>query len=138
MKVILDTNVLLSAAWRDRLPEKVVLYIATAQDCQWIATAEIIREYIDVLRRPKFNLSDELTHLWSELIDMRTLLVASPPVDLSTSRDPKDAIFLAAALACNADFLIAGDRDVLHSNASMKTRIISVADFAEEISRRNR
>jgi hypothetical protein len=33
MRILVDTNVLLSAAWRDRLPEKVVQHIATAADC---------------------------------------------------------------------------------------------------------
>jgi len=49
MKVLLDTNVLLSAAWRDRLPEKVILYVATSDTCQWIATEDILSEYADVL-----------------------------------------------------------------------------------------
>ena len=65
MKVLLDTNVLLSAAWRDRLPEKVVLHVATDSDIQWIATAEILREYVDVLRRPKFGLSEDVLQQWS-------------------------------------------------------------------------
>jgi hypothetical protein len=41
MKILLDTNVVLSAAWRDRLPEKVVQHVATHGDCEWIVTAEI-------------------------------------------------------------------------------------------------
>jgi hypothetical protein len=40
MRIVLDTNVLLSAAWRDRLPEKVVLYVATHPDCEWIVTSD--------------------------------------------------------------------------------------------------
>jgi len=58
MKVVLDTNVLISAAWRDRLPERVVLYVATSPDCQWIVTESILAEYVGVLRRPKFNISE--------------------------------------------------------------------------------
>jgi predicted nucleic acid-binding protein len=47
MKILVDTNVLLSAAWRDRLPEKVVLHVATDRDCQWIVTAPILQEYLE-------------------------------------------------------------------------------------------
>jgi uncharacterized protein len=64
---------------------------------------------------------------------MRTLLVPSPVVDTSISRDPKDAIFLAAALASNADYLITGDRDLLEASTSIATRIVSVVDFAAEV-----
>lgn len=60
MNVLIDTNVLLSAALRDRLPEQVVRYVATADDCRWIVTAEIVLEYVEVLKRPKFGLSPPL------------------------------------------------------------------------------
>ncbi len=48
MNVLIDTNVLLSAALRDKLPERVVLYVATRDDCQWLVTPEILAEYTDV------------------------------------------------------------------------------------------
>jgi hypothetical protein len=38
MIVVVDTNVLLSAALRDRLPEQVVLYVAMRDDWKWIVT----------------------------------------------------------------------------------------------------
>ena len=91
MKVLLDTNVLLSAAWRDRLPEKVVQHVATAADCVWVATPEIITEYLEVLRRPKFALAASVLQSWEELIAMRTLVIPSPRIEVDLPRDPKDA-----------------------------------------------
>ena len=44
---------------------------------------------------------------------MRTILVSSAPDDPGLVRDPKDVVFLATAIAANADFLITGDRDLL-------------------------
>jgi len=55
MKVLIDTNVLLSAALRDRLPEQVVLHLATHDEWIWLVTAEIVNEYVNVLARPKFT-----------------------------------------------------------------------------------
>ncbi|MBI1904184.1 MAG: putative toxin-antitoxin system toxin component, PIN family [Planctomycetia bacterium] len=68
MKVVIDTNVLLSAALRDRLPERVVLYVATHDDCKWLVTPEILREYTDVLTRPKFALRAETLQQWAEVL----------------------------------------------------------------------
>jgi putative PIN family toxin of toxin-antitoxin system len=130
MKVLLDTNVLLSAAWRDRLPEKVVQHVATASDCQWIVTAEILAEYVNVLRRPKFALTEAVVQQWAELVQMRTLLIPSPPDIANPPRDPKDTKFLAAAIAANADYLVTGDNDLLQASASVATRVVTVADFA--------
>lgn len=38
MKVLVDTNVVLSAALRDRLPERIILHIATSDE--WIGSLQ--------------------------------------------------------------------------------------------------
>ena len=48
-------------------------------------------------------------------------------------RDPKDAIFLVAAIATGAEFLINGDKDLLESTVSIATRIVSAAEFASAV-----
>lgn len=132
MKILIDTNVLLSAAWRDRLPEKVVRHVAADSNSQWIVTADILKEYVDVLQRPKFGLSASILQQWADLMEMRTHVVPRPSVEVNLPRDPKDAPFLAAALAAEADFLITGDNDLLQAKSSVATRIVTVAEFAAE------
>ena len=108
-----------------------VLDVATNDDWKWIVTSDILAEYVDVLRRPKFGFSPETLARWSELINMRTVNVPAPPTSPQFSRDPKDAPFLAAALNNRADFLITGDSDLLQSQGIV-TRIITAAEFARE------
>lgn len=132
MNVLIDTNVLLSAALCDRLPESVVLHVATAPDIRWIVTAEIAREYVAVLARPKFALSHDVLKEWAELVEMRTVVIPSPPGDLPSPRDPKDAMFLAAALSASAAYLITGDKDLLEYRGAIDTRIVTVTEFAAE------
>lgn len=134
MNVLIDTNVLISAALRDRLPEKVVLYVATNDQCRWIVTAEIVQEYLGVIARPKFGLSADVLRQWADLVSMRTIGVPSPPVDVAFPRDPKDSVFLSAAIAAAADYLVTGDNDLLQSRGSLAlaTRILSVAEFAAQ------
>ena len=132
MNILVDTNVLLSAALRDRLPEKVVRYVATDDACRWLVTLEIHKEYLEVLKRPKFGLSQEVLQPWTELIEMRSIIVPSPPIAIDFPRDPKDAPYLSAAVATGADYLITGDKDLLHAKVSIPTRIVTVAEFAAE------
>lgn len=132
MNVLVDTNVLLSAALRDGLPERVVLMVATRDDWTWLVTSDILREYTEVLRRPKFGLTAETLRLWSDLLDMRTVNVGNPPQAVQFARDPKDAPLLAAALATRADYLITGDKDLLQVKHSISTAIVAVAEFASE------
>jgi len=125
MKVLIDTNVLLSAALRDRLPERIVLSIATDDAWSWLVTDEILSEYRDVLRRPKFNLDDTTIEKWMDLIAMRTVHVGNPPTAPEFPRDPSDAPFLAAAILSDADLLVTGDRDLLEARSAMRTRAVT-------------
>jgi uncharacterized protein len=132
MNVLVDTNVLLTAALRDGLPERIVLFIATRDDLRWIVTPEILLEYIAVLQRPKFGLDESTLLQWSELLATRTVDIGSPISTPDFLRDPKDAPFLAAALAARADFLITGDRDLLEAKNVVATRILTAAEFGDE------
>ena len=132
MKVIIDTNVLLSAALRDRVPEQVVLFIATNDEWTWLVTPDIWQEYVEVLKRPKFGFAADTIRQWVELLDSRTVEIGNPPVLSEFARDPKDAPFLAAAIFGGAAFLITGDRDLLDARATLSIRVVTPAEFAEE------
>ena len=130
MRVLVDTNVLLSAALRDGLPERVVRHIALEDSFHWIVTQAILEEYKGVISRPKFALHAGILAEWTALLELRTILVSDPPSAVDFPRDPKDAIFLAAAIAAGADLLITGDADLLQ--ARIETRIITPAMFAHD------
>jgi putative PIN family toxin of toxin-antitoxin system len=128
MKVVIDTNVLVSAAWRDKSPEAVVLWIAFHDDWDWLVSQEILDEYQEVLRREKFNLSAEVIEKWVYIVtNLTTLVNVNVPVEFP--RDQKDAKFLACALAADADYLITGDADFNEAQKLTKTTIISVSMF---------
>jgi putative PIN family toxin of toxin-antitoxin system len=128
MRVVVDTNVVVSAILRDRLPEEVILFIIGRPDFEWVASPEILREYREVLRRPKFALPHTVLSQWDERFESA---VAEWPVEISVSfpRDVADAKFLACALAADADFLITGDHDFAGTQKIGGTKIISVSQF---------
>src|SRR3989304_6184802 len=104
MKVLIDTNVLISAVWRDRKPEEVILWVIAHPDWQWIVSSEIMREYTEVLHRNKFSFSPETLHKWETILTRDThLKTASAEIDFP--RDQKDAKFLACALSITQIFL---------------------------------
>jgi len=41
MKVLIDTNVLVSAALRNKDPEAVILFVASKPDIEWVVSARI-------------------------------------------------------------------------------------------------
>jgi putative PIN family toxin of toxin-antitoxin system len=128
MKVLIDTNVLVSAVWRDRGPQEVILWVISEPDWEWIVSPEILREYKEVLRRKKFSLQADIVQKWERLIAKSTRLMrVSKKIDFP--RDQKDAIFLASAIASGADFLITGDGDFEEASKLGSVTILSVSMF---------
>jgi putative PIN family toxin of toxin-antitoxin system len=128
MKVLIDTNVLVSAALKDRIPEEVILFVVAHADMQWIVSPEIMAEYKEVLRRRKFALPLEIQRKWFDLLDTFTTAV-QVDATIDFPRDRQDAKFLACALAVQADFFITGDRDFSQAQKLVNTTIISASLF---------
>jgi uncharacterized protein len=128
VKVVIDTNVLVSAILKDRDPEAVILFVAERNDMEWIVSPEIMTEYRQVLSRPKFGLPQETLHAWFSMLDGFTV---SWPADLAIDfpRDQKDAKFLSCAIVNGADYFITGDRDFSQAQKLLSTTIISVSQF---------
>lgn len=126
MKVVIDTNVIVSAALKDRDPEAVILFVAAHPDFQWVVSAPILDEYKAVLGREKFNLPKTLLQKWHEMLDLLTITV-EVNLELNFPRDRKDAKFLECAMAADADYLITGDKDFTEAHKMVDTTIISVA-----------
>ena len=64
MKILIDTNVLISAILRDKGPEAVILWILEQPDWEWIVSLEILSEYQEVLRRKKFSFQPHILQKW--------------------------------------------------------------------------
>ncbi|MGH9900911.1 MAG: putative toxin-antitoxin system toxin component, PIN family [Pyrinomonadaceae bacterium] len=128
MKVIIDTNVVVSAALKDRTPEEVILFVVGQEDFEWIISSAIVEEYNEVLGREKFGLPLEVLRKWREMFEQMTTLL-EVEIEVDFPRDRKDAKFLECALAADADFLITGDKDFTEAQKIVRTVILSVSQF---------
>ena len=53
IRVIIDTGVVISAAFRDRTPEEIILFVVGEEDFDWIVSPAILGEYNRVLTPQK-------------------------------------------------------------------------------------
>lgn len=127
MKVVIDTNVLVSAALRNRHPQAVIEWILAQPEWEWVVSPEILREYNEVLARPRFGLPEILRMRWRELLARSTTLIEAAAMDFP--RDQQDAPFLACAVAAGADYLVTGDHDFTEARKLLTTTILSVSMF---------
>jgi uncharacterized protein len=132
MRVVVDTNVLISAVFRDRLPEDVIMFVVGIPDIDWIATEKIVQEYREVLRRKKFGLTETVIQKWEKTLQ-EVILIVPDSIVLAFPRDQKDAIFLSCALSSDADFLITGDKDFSEAKKLTNTTILPAAMFKKLI-----
>ncbi|MEH1890690.1 MAG: putative toxin-antitoxin system toxin component, PIN family [Nostoc sp.] len=128
MKVVIDTNILVYAVLKGRVPRDVLQFIFDNPDWQWIASEKIVVEYKEVLSRRKFKLTDEVICEWVEIIDTFIILI-DVSLEVDFPKDRKDEKFLACAMAAEADFLITGDSDFNQAQTLVNTTIISVSLF---------
>jgi uncharacterized protein len=132
VKIVLDTNVLVSAILKDKVPEDVLLFIMDTPELEWVASEEILAEYKEVLRRKKFRLSKELVREWSELLD-DSITIIPVSLEIEFPRDRKDAKFIACALSTDANYLITGDKDFVEAEKMMNSTILSVKMFRKAV-----
>lgn len=130
MRVLIDTSILVSAVLRDKDPEAIILWVIGQSDWEWVTSDDILREYNDVLRRPKFKLPEAVQALWLDRLAVYTVAVVVGDT-MDFPRDQKDAKFLACARASNANYFITGDRDFSEAQKLVSTTILSVSRFKE-------
>lgn len=130
MRLVLDTNVVVSALLRPRGNEAAVLRIALAGGAICLSQS-IISEYRTVLARPKFGFDGAVV-----AVLLRQLQAAAEFFEAeftaSGSPDEPDNRFLECAEAAGADYLVTGNRR--HFPARWKiTKIVSARELLEAI-----
>ena len=117
MRVLIDTNVLFSAAYRSgSVPHQAYLK-AIEHPFQCLVCEQSFGE----LRRKftmKFPGTDELIDRFIKIVEAAVEIVPIPDKahpDETKLRDPDDALILRSAIAADADIIISGDLDFIES-----------------------
>lgn len=132
MKVVLDTNVIVSGVFFGGTPGRV-LAGWSAGKFALVLSPEILDEYRRVggelgLRHPELSAAFEpvLT-----LIAMNAIIVDAPELERAVSVDPDDDMFLAAALAAQASVIVSGDRHLLDVSGWREIEVMSPRHFLD-------
>ncbi len=131
MRVVLDTNVLISALLvESSLPAQLVAHWRRGRFVL-LTTALQLDEVRRVTRYPKIRTRLKPVLAGRLVNDLREITVpveTLPAIDVS--RDPYDNYLLALAVGGEADYLVTGDKpDLLKLGHYEGTKIVSVRDF---------
>ena len=135
MRVILDTNVLLSAFIRvDSKPYKLLQAWLDGR-FELVSSAAQIEEVTRVARNPQVRrhvAPAEVGWLVNRIRDRALVIERLPSVDVST--DPTDNFLLGMAEAGQADYLVTGDKaGVLAIGRHGKTNILTVSKMVSTL-----
>jgi uncharacterized protein len=134
MRVILDTNILISALLaQSGIPGAI--YRAWADGAFTLLTCRRqLDELRSTLRKPLLAVRIRPHHAGRMVNELRRLAVLIDPLPyVRRSPDPEDDFLLAAAEAGNADYLVTGDKGhllLLIRHCGM--RIVSAGEFAAQ------
>src|SRR6266446_5314416 len=104
MKVVIDTNVLVSALLKANGSEAGLLLAVADERLIWCVSPAILREYTAVLQRPKFS-RIPASYIRALLALAASAEVFNPSSRLSVSNHEEDNRFYECAQAAQADYL---------------------------------
>jgi putative PIN family toxin of toxin-antitoxin system len=134
MRVVLDTNVLVSAALKQQSVPGMAALVVERQGglLKSLATE---RQLFDVVARPYFDgLINPDTLAWPKRLMGAAELIAITE-RIVACRDPTDDKFLELAVNGRADLIVSGDGDLLSLNRFRDIPIVAPAAFVQGAAR---
>ena len=129
MKIVIDTNVLISAVFFGGLPRKVI-YLVIEENIAAYTNEEIVTEYektaLNMAFKKKGHINQELFNRFMNKIEV---VDAVTVVDIC--RDPDDNKFIACAVDAKAIYIVSGDKDLLTVKNYNEIEIVTAKEFFE-------
>jgi len=132
LRIVLDTNVLVSAILSPNGPPAAVLRALLTERVRLCFDERIVSEYRDVLTRSKFEFDRELVEeLIGFLESAGSPTLATPlAVDLP---DPWDQMFIEVAVSSGADFLVTGNLKHYPEEVRSGVKVVSPREFLDAL-----
>jgi len=132
MKVVVDTNVVISGVFFGGMPSRV-LEAWRDGEFDLVVSPEVLEEYRRVgeeltARFPGVSLAPFLA-----LLVMNAEIIEPPDLPEQVSRDSDDDKFIACALAANCQTIISGDKDLLEVTGYQGLKVVAPREFLESV-----
>ena len=137
MRVVFDTNTVVSALLWGGIPRKAI-ELAAAEQIVILSSESLLNELARVLARPKFQPKfAAIGRSPAEVMAEYTASVETvTPADIPPGavRDPKDQVLLGCAVGGKTNIIVSGDKDLLVLSTYGDIRILSADQFLQYLS----
>lgn len=131
MRVVLDSNIIVSACLTPQGSSATIVELAFLNAFTLCLSSDVLAEYREVLARPKFLRQSERIESLLDGIEEICEFV-HPEGRLAISQDEDDNRLLECAQVARADFLVTGNRRHFPDRLG-STRIVSPREFLTEL-----
>jgi len=132
LKVVLDTNVLISAILFGGKPRQI-LEKAIRGEIRLCLSEPIVEELRGVLGRSKFDYSPEMIQfILTEVTGIADFVNPSETIDV-VLEDPEDNRILECAVEAKANYIISGDSHLLKLSRYRNIEVLDAAAFLERL-----
>ncbi len=130
MRIVIDTNVLISGVFFGGFPRKVLSSVV-AGEMTACATAEIINEYETIVHE---MIDRKQGHISKNILTplITAMEIIEPITQIEICRDPDDNKFLGCAKDSRALYIVSGDKDLLVIEKYENIQIITAKEFCEK------
>ena len=130
-KLILDTNVLVSALISNSVPTKILYDLVLTQKVKTCLSDEIFTEYVEVMNRGKFikypNFKTKSDIVLNKLREISKIYKTDRTIEILT--DTSDNKFLELSAVSSADFLITGNTLDFQMTEFEYTKILTPREY---------
>ena len=129
MKIVIDTNIVISGVFFGGLPRKVLQAVLTDKITA-CANIEIIQEYNEVVREMVSRKQGKIDeNILMPLVARMQIVEEKATVQIC--RDPDDNKFLECAKDAHALYIVSGDKDLLDIGSYEEIEILTAKDFCD-------
>lgn len=129
MKIVVDTNVLISGVFFGGFPRTVLSSIVEKKITAF-ATTEIVDEYEEIVQEMILRKQGHLNRdILSPLISALEIIESVSSIRIS--RDPDDDKFINCAKDARALYIVSGDKDLLVLERYEDIKIVTAREFCE-------
>ena len=133
MRVVVDTNVLVSGIFFGGVPGRILSAWAAGK-VSLVLSPDILEEYRRVGQELGVQYPDLEVALEPilALVAMSATIVDAPRLEVPVSEDPADDMFLAAALASRTRLIVSGDKHLLRVSGWRGITVLTPRQFLDQ------
>ncbi len=132
MKVVVDTNVLVSGVFFGGMPSRI-LEAWRDKRIDVVVSPDILEEYRRVGEHLETQFTDVSLAPFLALLVMNAEIIEPPDLPEQLSRDSDDDKFIACALAGGCHVIISGDKDLLSISGYRGVKVVAPREFLESV-----